>query len=237
MVVGIIVAGGKGARMKGMIKKQYLALGGRPVLCHSLQIFDRCHGIDSIILVVPEDDISYCRQQILPPMNLNKAVHLVPGGRERQASVYCGLCEIEKRADTFNNACDTVVIHDGVRPFVTPQQIDACIDIAITDKACILGIPVSDTLKLGNASNIIRKTIERDHLWLAQTPQAFQYDLILKAHQRARQIGYHSTDDASLVEQLGEEVKILPGSRYNIKITSREDLDICEAIMMATKML
>ena len=235
MVNAIIVAGGKGKRMNGMIRKQYLSLAGKPILCHTLQVFDTCRTIDSIFLVVPEDDIFYCRQRILPPVKLKKTVHLVSGGNDRQASVYNGLAAIERHANTTISPGDMVVIHDGVRPFVTPEQIDVCVRNAKTSGACILGIPVFDTLKCADALGYVDKTIQRDILWLAQTPQVFQYHIIMKAHQKAKQIGYHGTDDASLVEQIGQKVKILEGNRYNIKITNREDLDISEAILKTGK--
>jgi 2-C-methyl-D-erythritol 4-phosphate cytidylyltransferase len=230
LVNSIIVAGGKGKRMNGEIRKQYLVLAGLPILCHTLKVFDTCKTIDRIFLVIPSDDISYCRQHILSAVQLTKTVHLVPGGDERQASVYNGLLAIGRQIHTPIGPDDTVVIHDGVRPFVTCNQIDDCICNAKANGACILGIPVFDTLKYTDVLGFIDKTIQRDNTWFAQTPQAFQYHIIM-----ARQTGYHGTDDASLVEQIGGQVKILQGSRYNIKITNQEDLDISEAILIARR--
>jgi len=230
MVHSIIVAGGKGKRMNGTIRKQYLNLAGLPILCHTLKVFDACKTIDHIFLVIPIDDISYCRQHILPAVQLTKTVHLVPGGNERQESVYNGLLAIQKQINTPIGPEDTVVIHDGVRPFITCKQIDDCTRNAKANGACILGIPVFETLKCMDVSGFVDKTIQRETIWLAQTPQAFLYHVIMKAHQKARQIQYLGTDDASLVEEAGGKVKIIQGSRYNIKITNQEDLNISEAI-------
>jgi len=234
MIASIIVAGGKGTRMTGKIKKQYLNLGGQPILCHTLSTFDACPAIDEIFLVIPEEDFSYCKQQVLSLVALKKRVHLVPGGNARQASVYNGLMAIERYVQP-SPGIDLVVIHDGVRPFVTPEEIHSCIKTAESSGSCILGIPVFDTMKHVDTQSRVVRTIERETIWLAQTPQVFPYQLILKAHNEAREKGFRGTDDAFLVERIGEKVKILQGSRYNIKITTQEDLCISEAILKGGK--
>jgi 2-C-methyl-D-erythritol 4-phosphate cytidylyltransferase len=226
MVSAIIVAAGKGIRMKGTMRKQYLDLSGRPVLAHSIMAFDSCSQVKEIFLVVPKEDIEYCQNKILSLLDLNNQINLVYGGAKRQDSVYNGLQSIDK--DT-----ETVVIHDGVRPFIQPEDIKECILGSKKFGACILGIPASDTLKSVDKSDIIETTLPRENIWLAQTPQAFQYDLILKAHETARRDGYIGTDDASLVERLGADVKIINGSRFNIKITKKEDLDVAKAVFDA----
>ena len=223
MVSAIIVAAGKGVRMKDTVRKQYLLLSGRPVLGHTLLAFDACNLIDNIFLVVPEEDLDYCSNDILSFLNLQKKVVLVSGGVERQNSVYNGLMAID------NTDC-TVVIHDGVRPFVFSEQLAACVIEAKESGACILGIPACDTLKQVDDSGGIDKTIERNDIWLAQTPQAFQYAVIKEAHEDARKEGYTGTDDALLVERLGKKVKIIRGSRFNIKITTREDLQLARSL-------
>ena len=223
MVSAIIVAAGKGVRMKSRRRKQYLDLSGRPVLGHSVMTFDACSLIDEIFIVVPEDEIDYCQNNIVSLLDLKTSVNLIPGGVQRQDSVYNGLQAIDKKTTT-------VVIHDGVRPFVHPEKLTACIFGAKDFGACILAIPASDTLKCVNKSGMIDTTLFRDNIWLAQTPQAFQYDLIVNAHETARQDGYAGTDDASLVERLGKDVKIIPGSKFNIKITTYEDLDVARAM-------
>jgi len=223
MVSAIIVAAGKGVRMKGTIRKQYLDLSGRPVLAHSIMAFDSCSLIEEIFLVVPKEDIEYCQNKILSLLDLKNHINLVHGGAKRQDSVYNGLQEINKNTDT-------IVIHDGARPFIQSEDLKECILGSKKFGACILGTPVSDTLKRVDKSDIIETTLTRENIWLAQTPQAFQYDLILKAHETARQDGYIGTDDASLVERLGANVKIINGSRFNIKITRKEDFAIAKAM-------
>jgi 2-C-methyl-D-erythritol 4-phosphate cytidylyltransferase len=224
MVHAIIVAAGKGIRLSDSVRKQYIALDGMPMLSRTLGVFDRCDLIDRIIVVVPEDDIDFCRHKIIPAANMEKEPILVIGGARRQDSVYNSLKTIETDDGV-------VLIHDGVRPFVNPEQLVACIKGAQEHGACILGIPAFDTVKHVNAKNEIVQTQKRDTLWLAQTPQAFQLQLIKKAHEIAKQEGFMGTDDASLVERLGGVVKIIPGSRSNIKITNQEDLKLAQALL------
>ena len=226
MVSAIIVAAGQGIRMKGTMRKQYLDLSGRPVLAHSIMTFDSCSLVDEILLVIPKEDVEYCQNKILSLLDLNNQINLECGGDKRQDSVYNGL-----KATTKNT--ETVVIHDGVRPFIQPEDLKQCILVSKKYGACILGTPASDTLKRADKSNIIETTLSRENIWLAQTPQAFKYDLILKAHETARRDGYVGTDDASLVERMGEDVKIINGGKFNIKITKKEDLPIAKAMFDA----
>ena len=224
MVSAVIVAAGKGIRMKDTVRKQYLPLAGRPVLSHTLAVFDECNLIRKIFLVVPQKDFAYCRNNIFPM--LKKEINLVVGGKERQDSVYNGLIAVGE-----NNGI--VVIHDGVRPFANKEMLEACVKGAKKHGACIIGVPAQDTLKKISSSGDIEKTIERNNIWLAQTPQAFQYEIIRKAHENARLKGYTGTDDAFLVEQMGKHVKIIKGSKNNIKITTKEDLRIAEVMLRA----
>jgi len=224
MVAAIIVAAGKGVRMQDSMPKQYLPLAGLPIIAHTLTIFGNCDLVDHSYLIIPRDDFVYCRQSILDRIKLTGSVKLVSGGARRQESVYRGLQQIDP-------ACRIVIIHDGVRPFVQHDQIAACINGAEEFGSCILGIPAYDTLKQVDKSGNIVNTRARDSIWLAQTPQAFRYDLIKKAHDRARLDCYHGTDDASLVERLGATVKIIRGSRSNIKITNQEDIIIARALL------
>jgi len=226
LVSAIIVSAGKGVRMNDTLRKQYMDLSGLPVVAHSVITFDKCSSIEEIFLVVPEEDINYCQKEILSLFELKKAVNLVPGGLQRQDSVYNGLQAIDKNTDT-------VVIHDGVRPFIQADDLMTCIQGSKDFGACILGIPASDTLKRVGKSEIIKGTLTRDRIWLAQTPQAFRYDLILKAHEAAQRDGYIGTDDASLLERLRMDVKIITGSRFNIKITLKEDLAVARALFDA----
>lgn len=222
-VIAIIVAAGKGIRMNAAVRKQYQRVAGFPIVVHTLKAFDSCQMIDEMFLVIPKEDLEFCRDQIVSPANLKKKIYLVAGGPKRQDSVYNGLKAIDA------DYC-IVVIHDGVRPFITHDQLEACINGAKKHGACILGIPAYDTLKRVSSTGTIVNTLERDAIWLAQTPQAFQYDLITKAHEVARQQNFTGTDDASLIEKLGIEVKILIGSRENVKITNPEDLKLARIL-------
>jgi 2-C-methyl-D-erythritol 4-phosphate cytidylyltransferase len=223
MVSAIIVAAGQGRRMAGDQRKQYLSLAGLPILTRTLMVFVRCDPVDEIILVVPEDDVEFCRERILEPEGLIRKITLVPGGERRQDSVFNGLRNVSPD-------CRIVIVHDGVRPFVQTEHIATCIDAARQFGACILGVPAYETLKQVDPSDQIIRTLKRDDVWLAQTPQAFRYGLIRRAHDRARAEGYCATDDASLVERLGQTVKIVKGSRRNIKITVKEDLDLARLL-------
>lgn len=224
MVSAIIVAGGRGVRMGESIPKQYLKLGERPILAHSLLTFDRCFEIDSLFLVIPGSDKYFCSTKILRPLKLDKDVRLVAGGSFRQQSVYNGLRAIEDKPDI-------VVIHDGVRPFIQADEIRLCIETAWKTGACTLAVPAADTLKKVNKLGQIENTIERQGVWQAQTPQAFVYDLIVRAHEKARNDEFIASDDAQLVERLGRQVAIAAGNRRNIKITTPEDLDIARAML------
>lgn len=223
MITAVIVAGGSGVRMESAVKKQYLTIDRRPILSHTLALFSLHPEIDRIILVVPEDDMAYVNAHVLPHVSMQKPVKLVAGGRERQDSVRNGLSAIPESSGF-------AVIHDGVRPFVAPELISCCIHKARQTGACILGIPASDTLKVVNDGTQISRTLSRDRIWLAQTPQVFSLELIRKAHADAEAGQIGGTDDASLVERLGMPVDIIPGSRQNIKITTAEDLLLAEGL-------
>jgi len=224
MVAAVIVAAGKGARMQGSLRKQYLSLAGLPILGRTLIIFDGCELVDDIYLVIPQDDFDFCREEIVSRIKLKRDVHLVSGGARRQDSVFNGLQQVSPN-------CSIVVIHDGVRPFVKNEQLIATIKGARKFGACILGVPAYDTLKQVDAHDNSVLTLQRDTIWLAQTPQSFRCDLIKNAHEKARAESYCGTDDASLVERLGEPVKMIRGSRGNIKITYREDLEIARCLL------
>ena len=219
----IIVAGGKGIRMGGNIRKQYLEIAGLPVLCHTLKAFAACKSVEQIFLVVPETDTDFCQKKILCRLSFCEKIRMVIGGKERQDSVYNGLLAAEEYGGI-------VAIHDGVRPFVLPEQIEASIRCAAESGASMIGIPAFDTLKQVDGSGDVEKTLDREKIWLAQTPQTFRYGMIRKAHDAARQAGYLGTDDASLAERMGEKVRMIPGTRFNIKITTPEDLGFAEAI-------
>ncbi|MDL1968418.1 MAG: 2-C-methyl-D-erythritol 4-phosphate cytidylyltransferase [Deltaproteobacteria bacterium] len=226
MISAVIVAAGKGIRMDDNVRKQYLLLDDRPIISRTIEVFDECNIIDEIFLIVPEEDFVFCNENILNQQNFQKKVSLVPGGAKRQDSVYNGLLAIDNITDD-----SIVVIHDGVRPFIRSEQLTECITCATDHDACIFGIPAYDTLKRVNSSGFIENTIERSTIWLAQTPQAFKYNLIKRAHENALRTGINGTDDAMLVEQLGIKVRVVRGSRCNVKITTREDLLLARAMV------
>jgi 2-C-methyl-D-erythritol 4-phosphate cytidylyltransferase len=226
MVSAVIVAAGRGVRMQNVTRKQYLQVAGRPVLVHTLLRFDVCPLIDHICLVVPDDDLDFCRHRLLAGGPIKKTVQFVAGGRYRQQSVYKGL----KSLDHKNGL---VAIHDGVRPLVDPLLITACIRAAETSGACAPGIPADDTIKRVSGEGTIEGTVERKGLWLIQTPQVFRYAVITEAHDRALRDGYVGTDDASLVERLGFPVTLISGSKSNIKVTTAEDLAMAAALLRA----
>jgi len=225
MVGAVIVAAGSGRRMNQRVKKQFLELGGKPILFHTLSVFDRCPEVDRLVVVVPAEDIDYCRNWINTASHLQKSVKVVPGGSERQQSVFNGLMACEFLSDD-----DIVLIHDGVRPFLGRELLEACIHAAERHGACIAGAQAVDTMKRVSASGMIECTLERDSIWVAQTPQAFRYGLILDAHREAQRDGFLGTDDSALVERLGRPVHLVPGSRANIKVTTPADLLLAEAI-------
>ncbi len=220
----IIVAGGKGLRMNHSLKKQYICLNKRPILCHTLNAFAAYRGIRGICLVVPDEDMAFCQQNIVS-LFPDSPILVAAGGKERQDSVYQGLCTIGAAKD------DIVLIHDGVRPFVSSELISACIGGALKTGACIPAIAAFDTLKQTDHHAYIVKTLDRKKICLAQTPQAFRYGLIKNAHEISRQDGFIGTDDASLCERLSQPVSMIIGSRLNIKITEPEDLVLAEAIL------
>ncbi len=223
-VFAVVVAGGKGERMDADIRKQYLMLDGLPILTRTLLAVSEISAIEKIYLVVPFADFSFCRDHILPPLKNRMPVELVSGGSHRQASVFNGLSAI-----TAENGI--VVIHDGVRPFVPVRQTENAIQLAGAEGGCILGIPAVDTLKKVDSDDCISETIPRQDIWQAQTPQVFGLKLIRQAHEFAVSTGFSGTDDASLVEHFGGQVRMVCGSKFNIKITAPEDLVLAGGIM------
>jgi len=227
-ITALIVAAGKGRRMGSAVGKQFLPLGGRAILAHTLIAFDQTVIVDQIMVVLPAGGVGYCQDNIIDHLSLKKKIELVAGGAHRQDSVYKGLCKIGAEGED-----GIVLIHDGVRPFIQPERIAETIVTARDVGACILAVPVADTLKKADQNDQIRSTLDRKSIWMAQTPQTFRFPVIWQAHKAARKDGYLGTDDAQLVERLKKPVAILSGSRYNIKITTPEDLEMAEMILAA----
>lgn len=220
----IIVAAGKGKRMKSDISKQFINIKNKPVLAYTLECFDKCTQIKDIILVVAEEYIDYCSNEIIYKYNFNKNIIITAGGKERQNSVYNGLKKVS--SDT-----DIVLIHDGVRPFIEMSYIQKVICSAYENKGCVLGVPVKDTIKICSQEGFIETTPRREKLWAIQTPQAFDYNILMEAYKKSIEDNFIGTDDAMLVERLGYKIKIEQGSYKNIKITTPEDLITAEIIM------
>lgn len=219
----VIAAAGKGTRMGLDINKQYIEVNGRSILAMTIQRFEECGQIDEIVIVANENEIDYCQNSIIERFGFTKVKAVVSGGETRQQSVFSGLCNVS--AD-----CGIVLIHDGARPFIRNESIIACIDAARAFGAAGAAVPVKDTIKLVSADGFIDRTIDRSGLWQIQTPQAFEYGLIMDAHRKALSEGIDATDDAMLAERLGHKVKLVMSDYYNIKITTREDLVFAEAI-------
>ena len=223
----IIVAAGKGLRMRTDMPKQYLPLHGVAVLARTVQIFDSCPQIDEILLVIPPGDQDFCRTNILNSIQTEKIIQLVAGGPERQESVFNALKMIRDK-DAL------VAIHDGVRPLVAVDLITASIKAADRSGACIVALPVSDTVKRVDRDGCIQKTIDRDGLWFAQTPQVFRYEIIMAAHLRAQEDHFNGSDDALLLERMGTAVEVVEGHKNNIKITTPEDILLAEYLLTCT---
>ena len=223
----IILAGGKGKRMHTRVPKQYLELQGYPVLYYTIKAFEDSF-IDEIILVAGKDELQYCKEQIVEKYNFQKVKKIVSGGKERYHSVYEGLKALT--SDT-----DIVYIHDGARPFVEQEVLERVKREMETSDACVVGMPVKDTIKLINKDRQITESPDRSLVWQAQTPQAFALPLIIDAFEKQmKEDCSHITDDAMVVEkQLGLPVYMVEGSYRNIKITTQEDLVIAQALLKA----
>ena len=219
----VIVAAGTGKRMGTEISKQFLPLGGKEILAHTVEKFEKAEKIRDIILVTGEDSLQDV-QEMAQEYGWEKIRAIVAGGKERQDSVWNGLQEVSE--DT-----EIVLIHDGVRPFVTEDILNGSIETALEMGGCVAGVPAKDTIKVCNRENIAVATPDRSTLWQIQTPQTFRRERIIKAYEQAKADGFVGTDDASLAEHSGYPVKVIMGSYRNIKITTKEDLLIGEAFL------
>ncbi|WP_438348947.1 2-C-methyl-D-erythritol 4-phosphate cytidylyltransferase [Paenibacillus sp. FA6] len=216
----VIVSAGKGSRMGTEESKQYLMLTDKPIIIHTLEVFNRLPLVGEIVLVTGQDDVERAEAWV-QEYNLDKVVKVISGGSERQHSVYKGLLEIHT---------EWIMIHDGVRPFVEASDIEACYEMALRVGASVLAVPVKDTIKKVDGSGIIVATPDRQSLWAIQTPQTFRVSDLLKAHQEAQSIGFVGTDDSMLVERIGIPVAVVQGSYSNIKLTTPDDLEYAEFI-------
>ena len=221
----IVLAAGQGKRMHSKIQKQFLEIGGKPILYYSMECFQKSPLIQDISLVTGEDMISYCQSEIVEKYGFTKVCKVTAGGKERYDSVYAGLLCCQ---DT-----DYVYIHDGARPFVTEEMIQRGYEAVKRTNACVMGMPSKDTVKLADPSGYIKETPDRKIVWNIQTPQIFSYDLIRGAYESIRKKDMSNvTDDAMVVEQeTGTKILLVEGSYQNIKITTPEDLAVAEAFL------
>ena len=225
MNFAIVVAAGKSTRMGKNINKVFLPLSKKPMIYYTIKTFQDCNSVDEIIVVAQKNDIKKINE-IKQEYDFSKIKNIVVGGKERQDSVYNGLNAIKNIEDD-----DIVVVHNGSNPLVNEREILDCINAAKKYGAAVAGFLLKDTIKK-ISNNFIEKTIDRTDIYQVQTPQAVKYGLFVEAFKNARQKKLKFTDDVSLVEALGNKVKIVPCSYENIKITTQEDLKIAEAILM-----
>ena len=225
----IVLAAGQGKRMNSKVQKQFLELGGKPLLYYSLKCFQDSGMIRDIILVTGAESVPFCKEEIVEKYCLTKVTKVIPGGKERYDSVYEGLLSCENS--------DFVLIHDGARPFITEEIIRRGIQGVEKTGACVIGMPSKDTVKIADTQGYVAETPDRSTVWTIQTPQIFEYRLIREAHEKIRCRDMSAiTDDAMVVEQeTGVKVALVEGSYKNIKITTPEDLDIAEIFLKALK--
>lgn len=225
--IALITAAGKGQRMQSVTPKQYLDLGGKPILAQTLTTFEKCPTINGIFVIVPPDQMDMVQKDIIEKYRFKKVLKVVRGGKTRQQSVYNGLKAIRSE-------CSIIVVHDGVRPLISSRLITESVQAARKNGAAVVGVPARDTIKRAAVGKKL-KTLDRDEIWIAQTPQSFQFPLLMKAYQKAQQDNIQGTDDAFLVERLGHSITLITGDYSNIKITTPEDLALAETLFTRGK--
>ena len=219
----IVLAAGSGTRMQAGKNKLFLTLQEKPVLLYTVEAFQRCPQVDGIVVVAKETELVQI-QQMLPQEVFDKILCCVAGGTERQDSVLCGL-------KALSAEYERVLIHDGARPFVTDKLIADLLAQVTPDCGAIAGVPAKDTVKRVDISGLVKQTLQRSELWNIQTPQCFYTEPILQCYLQGKRDGYLATDDASLAEQYGLAVKVVPAYYENIKLTTPEDLDVAEVFL------
>lgn len=221
----IVLAAGQGSRMGTEIQKQYLLLGDRPVLYYSLKAFQDASVIDYIFLVVGEGEEEYCRREIVDKYGFTKVTEILPGGNQRYESVWSGLSRLKSKGYVF--------IHDGARPLVDEDIIQRAFEEVKIHKACVVGMPVKDTIKTVNENGIVENTPDRNRLWVVQTPQVFENQIVRNAYSMLMgESCIQVTDDAMVVElMVGHPIRLVCGSYENIKITTPEDLELAQVLL------
>ena len=221
----VLLAAGQGLRMGGNTRKQYLKLEGRPLFTYSLEKMDQCGFISDVVITVPAGDEEFCREMVDDSGFGGKVRKMVSGGGERYFSVHNGLQAVDW-------PCDYVFIHDSARPFIEEEAMERLYDEVRIHKACIAGMPSKDTVKIADSEGFVKETPDRRNVWIIQTPQVFEFELIKKAYEKLvescdelRRRGVIITDDAMVVEYLtGCKVKLVEASYRNIKVTTPEDI-------------
>lgn len=225
--IALIVAGGRGERLGGEIPKQYQLVAERPLMSWTISRFEKASLVDRIVIVAGEDYLLHVNNSVVNPYGFKKVSNIVPGGDSRAESVYKGL-------EALPLATSYVAVHDAVRPLVTPGDIDRVIEEARRHRAAVLGRPVTDTVKRAR-EGMIMATLDRSHLFLAETPQAFQYDLLKEAYIKGMTTGLEATDDAAMVEAHGFMVKLVPSSSANPKLTTSDDMAFIKMMLEREK--
>tara|TARA_A100001037_G_scaffold82982_1_gene74992 strand:- start:11707 stop:12396 length:690 start_codon:yes stop_codon:yes gene_type:complete len=222
---GIILAGGTGSRFDSTLssKKQFIEFDGEPLFFKSLRCFDESRKFEKIIISLPKDDFQHYKNQIIN-LSLNSNIDFVMGGSSRQKSVMNAF-------DRIKNFFDIVIIQDGVRPFIKKTWINKLIKLMNTFDGAIIAIPSSDTIKISKDKKKITKTLDRDEIWFAQTPQSFKVSILKKAFDYSLNNNFEATDESGLVEKIGGKVGLVLGDKYNIKLTNKEDLLIAKSIL------
>lgn len=214
-VTVVIPAGGRGTRLGARTPKQFLRIGGVPILAMTVGHFARHPAVTAIVVAAPASRVELARR-LLPTVARGRPLAVVAGGATRQDSVWHGIGAAPP--DT-----EIIVVHDGVRPFIDRTLIDAVLAAALADGAALCALPIAETVKRVR-DGLVETTLERGGLWAVQTPQAFRAEVLREAHEKARRDGVVGTDDAMLVERLGHPVRVVPGREVNVKITTAEDL-------------
>ena len=227
--VAIVLAAGKGKRMGGGTRKQYLFLEDKPVLCYCLDVFERSF-IDEVILVVGKEEQEFCKNEIVEKYGYKKVETIIEGGRERYHSVYNGIQAIDE--------AEIVYIHDGARPFISEKILEDLRIEVKNSRACVAAVPVKDTIKIVDSEGKTIDTLDRSKLWAVQTPQVFEFSIVKNAYdimmaEENRGSTMHVTDDCMVVEKYTElRSKMVYSTYKNIKITTEEDLIIAKSFLL-----
>ncbi len=224
-ITALVPSAGVGKRFGQGIKKPFAAMMGKPILLHTVQRLQDIEAISEIIPILRHEDMEE-GLKLFESAGIHKVRKIAAGGKERQDSVNNALKLVDEKTQY-------VLIHDGVRPLITGRLVTTAIQLIAVEKCdgVVLGVPVKDTIKEIMDDGTVKVTLNREPLWAIQTPQVFPYDVISHAYEKAYEDGFYATDDSALVERMGAKVKVIPGSYYNIKITTPEDLILVEALM------